>query len=146
MRKMPRGCFSTAPPSSSGVMSSTCTPSASSPFAVRRRISESSLSRPGECASSRKMPQQYGSVTLSLPSGADKGPSASTQLSSRVGRAAAQLERRPRGQPSLRCAGGEGFRSEERRVGKEGRSGGWPCSYEKKQEEVESDRAKRRGR
>src|SRR5499426_1260230 len=77
MRKMPRGSSSITHPSSSGVLSSTWKPLASSPFAVRRRISESSLSRPGECASSRKMPQQYGSLTLSLLSGADKGPSAS---------------------------------------------------------------------
>src|SRR5215467_885825 len=66
MRKMPRGSSSITPPSSSGALSSTWKPLASSPFAVRRKISESSLSRPGECASSRKMPQQYGSLTLSL--------------------------------------------------------------------------------
>jgi len=45
MRNMPRGLASWKP-------------LASRPFAVRRRISVSSLSRPGECASSRKMPQQ----------------------------------------------------------------------------------------
>src|SRR5215470_5882088 len=65
MRKMPRGGSSTTPPSSSGVLRSTWKPLASRPFAVRRRISESSLSRPGECASSRKMPQ-YSSLTSFL--------------------------------------------------------------------------------
>src|SRR5260370_30687803 len=69
MRKIPRGLASPATPSSSGVLRSTWNPLASRPFADRRRISASSLSRPGECASSRKMPQQYGSLTRCLSLG-----------------------------------------------------------------------------
>src|SRR5262245_33810273 len=50
-------------PISSAALRPTWNPAASRCLAVRRRISASSVSRPGECACSRKMPQQDKSFT-----------------------------------------------------------------------------------
>src|SRR5260370_7927398 len=61
MRKMPSGGVSAAL-SSSGARSSTRTPRPSRCLPVRRRISASSLSRPGECSRSRKRPQYVRSL------------------------------------------------------------------------------------
>src|SRR5437763_1547661 len=54
-------------PMSSGLWTSTRKPRASRCLPVRRRISVSSVSRPGECACSRKMPQQNESLTCHPP-------------------------------------------------------------------------------
>src|SRR5213593_4524970 len=66
MRKTKRGRASSTPLTSSGVLRMTWSPRASRCLPVRRRISASSDSRPGECATSLKTPQQYEPSTKQL--------------------------------------------------------------------------------
>src|SRR5262249_28778635 len=63
IRNTNRGRGSVRLPTSSALFRLTWKPSASRCLAVRRRISASSVSRPGEFVRSRKMPQQDSSIT-----------------------------------------------------------------------------------
>src|SRR5262245_65369520 len=67
MKNTPRGRSPSGQVTSSGLWIRTRKPRASRCLPVNLRISLSSVSRPGECADSRKIPQQYATLTRHPP-------------------------------------------------------------------------------